>query len=377
MMKETCGAQAPGCRQRQVAALHTWRSAYLSLTVILLLLATGLASGDTGSRTEEGKYSRLVEMLGEQDGELQFIPFTEFLPDRERTDHGTCVDYLQSQPDLIQRIRDDLGCEEVNWQLDAMSYRLLYVPEPREEVAELFVEYSRETIDDLLARTGLADPYHSISTVMEHGVEPFDGGQGIKAVIVRDLAREYKARYKFRGDTEKQISLDLAGRSSVDEVGSFSSYISYSEKTDSWRFKRARKTIWKSASDNPYTVLMTPLEETLHIGLRDATERAIMETIEASEQLPTMTEVGDIVERWMAVEEAVVGGLVYHLVPEVLITRIPELPETMIREDLETKAEFEKYRLLPRAIEVVADLGVRESVALFMKSPDEMERLLQ
>jgi hypothetical protein len=375
MTEETNGTQVPG--RCQAGSRHAWRTAYLSLAVILLLLTAGLAGGDTGKKAEDGKYSPLVEMLGEKDGEVQFIPFTEFMPDQERTDHSTCVDYLQSQPDLIQRIRDDLGCEEVNWRLDAMSYRLLYVPEPRKEMAELFVEYSRETIDDLLARTGLVDPYHSISTVMEHGMEPFDGGKRIKAVIVRDLAREYKARYQFSGDTEKHINLDLAGRSSIDEVGSYSSYISYSKKTDSWRFIRAPKTIWKSASDNPYTVLMTPLEETLHIGLRDATERVIMESIEVSEHLPTMTEVRDIVGRWMAVEEAVVGGLVYHLVPEVLITRIPELSETMIREDLKTKAEFDKYRLLPRAIEVVDDLGVRESVALFMKSPADMEHLLR
>jgi hypothetical protein len=375
MTKETNGTQGPIRRQR--GGRHPWRAAGLSLAAVLLLLAVGLAGGGTGSRAEKGNYSRLVEMLDVKDGELTFIPFTEFLPDRERTDHATCVDYLQSRPDLIQRIRDDLGCEEVTWQLDDMSYRLLYIPEPREEVAELFVAYSREAIDDLLARTGLADPYHSISTVMEHGMEQVEGGRGVKAVIVRDLAREYKARYQFSGDTEKRIKLDLAGRSSIDEVGSYSSYLHYSEKTDSWRFTRARKTIWKSASDNPYTVLMTPLEETLHIALRDETERAIMQSIEAGEHPPTMADVNDIVERWMAVEEAVVGGLCYHLVPEVLIARIPDLPETMIREDLRTKADFNKYRLLPRAIELVADLGVRESIALFKKSPADMERLLQ
>jgi hypothetical protein len=213
---------------------------------------------------------------------------------------------------------------------------------------------------------------------MDHGGEPVDGGQkGIKAVIVRDLAREYKARYQFSGDTEKRIKLDLAGRSSIDEVGSYSSYIQYSEKSDSWRFIRARKTIWKSTSDNPYTVLMTPLEETLHIVLRDATEQAIIQTIEAREYPPTRADVSAIVERWMAVEEAVVGGLCYHLVPEVIVARIPELPESMIREDLITKAGFDKYRLLPRAIEVVADLGIRESIALFKKSPLDMDRLLQ
>ncbi|MBE0582929.1 MAG: hypothetical protein IH612_04120 [Desulfofustis sp.] len=363
--------------RRSGGAGRTGAAACLLLGALLLLLTAGLAGADSGSRIAEGKYSRLIEMLGERDGALEFMPYTEFMPDRERTDHGTCVDYLQSRPDLIERIRDDLGCEEVNWQLGDMSYRLMYVPETREEVADLFVEYCREAIGDLLARTGLPDPYHSISTAMEHGLEPMDSAQGVKAIIVRDLAREYKARYRFSGDTEKRIDLDLSGRSSIDEVGSYSSYIHYSEKNDSWRFRRARTTIWKSVSDNPYTVLMTPLEETLHIVLRDATEREIMQSIDASEQLPTLADVGAIVERWMAVEEAVVGGLVHHLVPEVLITRIPELSETMIREDLQSKAGFDKYRLLPRAIEVVAGLGVKESVALFLKSPADMERLLQ
>ena len=42
-----------------------------------------------------------------------------------------------------------------------------------------------------------------------------------------------------------------------------------------------------------------------------------------------------MLDEWLAVEEAVVGGLVYVLVPEVVLRRIADLPREWIQADLE------------------------------------------
>jgi hypothetical protein len=64
--------------------------------------------------------------------------------------------YLKTNPELVQRIRDDLGSKKIHWRLERLSQRVLYAPETRSEVAELFVEYCHVVIADLLPVTNSA-----------------------------------------------------------------------------------------------------------------------------------------------------------------------------------------------------------------------------
>ncbi|MGB3211669.1 MAG: hypothetical protein WBB19_13280 [Desulforhopalus sp.] len=322
------------------------------------------------------KYQDLFKSLDASERSTEFIAFTDFEADHNKADHSASLDYLSSHPDLIEKIRDDLDSEEIHWQLEGLSYRLLYVPESRKDVAGLFIDYCRDAIKDLLDRTGLINPYNSISTLRENNQTSSEDNQGIDAVIVQDLAREYVARYQFSGDSEKRIEIGLSGRMTVNEVGSFSSYLQYSEESGDWEFLRKQQTVWKSVSDNPYTVLMTPLEETLHITLREHTEKAILAAVKGRKETPSLKELQGVVEEWLAVEEAIVGGLVYSLVPDVVIRRIPDLPPELIQADLETKASFHKYRLLPRAIKMVQDYGLKKSIHSYAQDPVATRDLL-
>lgn len=57
--------------------------------------------------------------------------------------------------------------------------------------------------------------------------------------------------------------------------------------------------------------------------------------------------------------------------------RIPDLPRAWIQADLETKANFPKYRLLPRAIQLVQDFGLKESIQLYRQDPVATRNLLE
>jgi hypothetical protein len=347
------------------------------MAVILFLLTPGGAHSAEPAKnlSTNHKYQNLLGSLDAAGRSTDFIAFTDFATDSDRADHNAGLEYLTSRPDLINRIRDDLGSKKIRWQLEGLSFRLLYVPENREGVAELFTDYCRETIGDLLQRTGLINPYSSISILQDTASTELDD-QGIKALIVQDLAREYVARYQFSGDSDKRIEIGLSGRQTINEVGSYASYLQYSEKDNTWQFFRDRQTVWKSVSANPYTVLMTPLEETLHIVLRKHTEKAILAAVSAKTAIPSSTEIQDVVEEWLAVEEAIVGGLVYSLVPDVVIRRIPDLPREWIQADLDTKANFHKYRFLPQAIKMVQGFGIMESIHNYEKDPVATRDLL-
>ena len=198
-------------------------------------------------------------------------------------------------------------------------------------------------------------------------ITPVEGG--ISAVIVQDLAKEYVARYQFSGKGEKRIEIGLSGRTTINEVGSYSSFIQFSEEIGEWQFFRNQQTVWKSVSTNPYTVLMTPLEETLHIALREHTEKAILATVKAQPATLSTKDIQDVVEEWLAIEEAIVGGLVYSLIPDIVIRRIPDLPKEWIQADLDTKAQFPKYRFLRKAIKMVEDYGLKKSINTYAQDP--------
>jgi hypothetical protein len=340
-----------------------------ALAAVVTILWLTCAAFATETKECEGlKYEDLAELLGPSDPAAAFVALTDFEDDYEEAVHCASVDYLEANPQLVQRIRDDLGCRELQWRLEGLSHRVLYAPEQREDVAGLFTDYCMEAIADTLDRTGLENPYHSISTEMEN--TPGDThDHGIRAVVVYDLAREYEARYQFSGSSKKRIEIDLSGRIPLNEVGSYASYLHYSEKTRSWQFTRDRRTVWKCTSTNPYTVLMTPLEETLHIALRQHTEKAILETVEGQAGPLTVEQVKKIVEQWLAVEEAVVGGLVYKLAPDVVVRRIPGLSMQWIRDDLATKSRYQKYRLLPEGIAWVEQHGLKGSIRLYAQDP--------
>ncbi len=351
---------------------------FTQITVItLVLLLAGTASADISkSPAKDYKYQNLFKSLDASARSTDFIAYTAFKADHEKADHKASLEYLSSHPELIEKIRGDLGSTDIHWQLEKLSSRLLYVPENRQEVAELFTDYCRETIEDVLERTGLTNPYSSIS-IFDDKAQSETDQLGIKAVIVQDLAREYVARYQFSGNTDKRIEIGLSGRTSINEVGSYSSYIQYSGQNAGWQFSRSRRTFWKSVAKNPYTVLMTPLEETLHIALRSYTEKAIQATLNTIRETPSLQQIQDVVDEWLAVEEAVVGGLVYSLVPDVIIKRIPYLPPEWIQADLDTKAKFDKYRLLPQAIKMVQDYGLKKSIRIYEQDPNTTRTLLE
>jgi len=90
---------------------------------------------------------------------------------------------------------------------------------------------------------------------------------------------------------------------------------------------------------------MVPVEETLHIALREHTERAIKDQLE----LKPLQGLGDaerIADDWMAVEEAIVGGLVHAMLPRFLEAHFEDLLNPWVKEDVESKMDFSQYRHL-------------------------------
>jgi hypothetical protein len=133
-------------------------------------------------------------------------------------------------------------------------------------------------------------------------------------------------------------------------------------------FLKDKYTIWQNSAANPFTALMVPAEETLHITLRESTESAIKKDVEQRHQR-SLKSVGKIVEDWMAVEEAIVGGIVYKLLPNILEEHMTDLSLSYIKMDIITKRQFDKYRHLEKGITIMKEIGYREAIRMYLKDP--------
>jgi hypothetical protein len=317
-------------------------------------------------------YSRLVELIKTDDLSAPLYAFNDFEEDFDEDTHRASIKFLNGHTALIKKIQKDLRVKGLKWRLDKLVYRMVFVPEKRKEYATLFETYCSDVIEYTLAETKLSNPYQTLQTLVEGRPEVAD--EGVTVFLVHNLAKEYVARYTFINRERKKVVIELKGTVFSGKVGSYTTNI-FMDENGEFRFIRDDYTIWQNSAKNPYTVLMVPVEETLHIALRTHTERAIKDQLELK-PVQGLRDVERIADDWIAVEEAIVGGLVHAMLPQFLEERIHNLPNSLIDEDIESKMEFDQYRYLRKGIEVVESMGCKKVVKLYKEDPMEFKELL-
>jgi hypothetical protein len=312
-------------------------------------------------------YTRLLQLIQLEDRLQPLYAFNDFEEDFDKVSYRATRQYFKEHPDLIQRVKDKLEGGKLRWKLKNLKHRLLFVPESRPEYATLYKNYCLDVIHEVLDKTGFDNPYSSIQTLNHSKPEIHSGKGGVTAYVVHNLAKEYVSTYIFSNQTDKKVKIELKGQLYSGEVGAYSSTLMISAD-GTIEFLKDKYTIWQNSAENPYTALMVPAEETLHIALREHTERAIRNTLMGMDpQSPKNAK--KIVEDWIAVEEAVIGGIVFLLLPPILENYLEELPESWIAKDRDVKIQYERYRYLERGITLVEKIGYQEAIRLYSENP--------
>jgi hypothetical protein len=331
-------------------------------TLLTLLLFSGLSC----AHQHRMDYSRLTDPVQIEDQKEPLIVFKELKGDLDPDFQRASIEYFENHPALLKRIKTDLACETPGWRLDTASQKLLFVPEQKDERARLFESYCKDVVQEVLERTNLPNPYQKIETLSRERPEIQEGG-GITAYLVHNVAKEFSADFIFSNLGQKELKVNLGGQIFLDELGSFTSNISVGED-GTCVFVRNGYTLWRDSATNPYTALVVPIEETLHIALRGSTEGAIREQIERSGVRGTK-DVEKIVEEWTAVEEAIVGGIVHDLSPQILAARMITLPAGLIEKDLKSRSELKQYRYLENGVRFVNNLGALRAIEVYKTDP--------
>ena len=348
------------------------KTIYYTLIIFPVLFVICMADVIFASDSSKN-YSILIDLIELEDKQGPFFALNDFEKSFDQDLHKASIEFFNQHPDIVKKIQADLDDQPIQWRLKNISHRLMYVPETREEYTAIFERYCNDVIKDILRLTESNNPYITIHTLGAYKPEN-SATKGINAFIVHNLGKEYVATYVFSNKDQKEIAIELTGKIFLAEVGSYSSYISLKEN-GSFEFTRDHYTIWQNSAKNPYTALITPVEETLHIVLRQYTERSIQDRIENS-AVKTLKEVAAIVEDWICVEEAIVGGLVYAFLPSIVEKYIPDLPDSLVESDIKTKIEFKKYRHLRKGIKIVEQLGYKKSIKMYQDDPMAFRNLL-
>ena len=352
----------------------TMPRSFIRKTIIVATFALATISPASAASPDAKDFSRLIEFINLKDRLQPLYAFNDFGNEFDKESHRASMQYFNSHPGVLQKIKEKLGKSKLHWKLAGLKHRLLFVPENRKEFATLYESYCHKMISDVLAKTHLDNPYEQIFTLAGKQPQIHNGHQGITAYIVHNLAKEYVGTYIFSNQTDKKVKIEINGKLYVGEVGAYSSALSINQN-GSVNFIESKYTIWQNSAQNPYTALMVPAEETLHIILRKYTEAAIKQTL-AIKDVRSQKAAQLVANDWIAVEEAIVGGVVRVLLPRILKTHLDDLPSSWIEKDLEIKAGLKQYRYLKKGISAVKQMGYQEAIKLYAKDPSAFSDLL-
>lgn len=323
-------------------------------------------------------YSQLLSFIAMEDRQDPLVAFGSAEKDFDSHLNRENIAFLNQDKKLIRQIQSKLKGEELKWRLSTSFKQLLVVPENREDYARLFEQYCRASVDYLLKRIHMSNPYDQIATLK--GTPPLVADaarpKGITVYLVHNMVDEYIEEYLFfsRDDDETKIRVKLSNRAVDGKVGSYTSRLKIGENNQ-FEFTREPYTLWQNSAKNPLNVLIVPIEETLHILMRPHTE--VVMQAELAQSKPTrLEEVQQVMDKWMAVEEAIVGGVVAQVMPEVLARFVPQGITGQLEEALAERDVHPQYRFLNQAIQVVMVLGVDEALAMYRKDPRDFRELL-
>ncbi len=347
----------------------------LGLSISIFLVSTYARAENRTSQWHHFEHLLdFIRMEERQDPLVEFIQTSEGLDAALSRENRR---FISQNEGLLEDIRTELNGNALSWKLRQATTRLMVVPEAHPDYAALFERYCYAVIDYVLQETRLPNPYQAITTLEGPPADPIRSvDDGITAYLVHNIADVYSEEYEFFAalDSDRSIRITLDNRTYRGEIGSYSSFLVVDEDRQ-YRFEHAPYTLWRNSAEDPLNVLIAPVEETLHIALRDATEGAIKSRL--TDQPPsTRADMEAVVEEWLAIEEAVVGGLVSALLPEIL-DRILEGDSTAdVMRTLAERHAFDKYRYLDQGIAVVNTIGIESTIAVYLEQTQHFKAML-
>jgi hypothetical protein len=326
-----------------------------------MLLPVKMASAAFQDDLKQVKH---IPQMAEREGPM--LVFRDFVddPDVEVEQHIRLQ--LSQRKEMLDRLRKKIGFEKkVRLSVEDIQVRLMYVAQSKEEHAVAYHRYCRD-ITDYLFEMNQMDNFYAAITSPNESYPPL-AKSGISAFLVHRLAKDYRAICRFTAESGRSVKYRVSGAIFSNHLGAVDLEIEFLAKG---QFGLARKafTIWQNHTENLYTLMSIPVEETLHYQLGKATDRVIAASMKHHPP-ENLFAAQRLAEEWMAVEESVVGGLVNRVLDRYCTEHHMTIPASASGEPRPTVPSLHHYRYRDRGIQLVGTLGFKEAMAMYMDSP--------
>jgi hypothetical protein len=272
------------------------------------------------------------------------------------------------QPGLMERLKARLGADgPISLDLREMKVNLLYVPETRPHLARAYQAYCRQAIAHTCQMAQVPSFYEGVFIPKSANPE-IAAGDGVSAFVVHRLAKAYEAICEFSSGGDKgRVKFKVSGAIYSSHLGAVEMDVE-GLPDGSYRIQRRNYTIWQDHSDNIYTLLQIPVEETLHYLMGRHTDRQLRRQLHQDEVHQT-AQVQELANDWMAVEEAIVGGLVEQLLPALMRRHELVLDAGDMQRSADAKAGLPQYRYRDVGLRLVESLGVQAAMEMYREDP--------
>ncbi|BBO70437.1 hypothetical protein DSCA_43670 [Desulfosarcina alkanivorans] len=273
---------------------------------------------------------------------------------------------LGQQKDMLARIRQTIGFEKrVKFSMEEIQVRLMYVPQLQDRHADAYYRYCLDVTEALFQMTGM-DNFYDVITCPRTRF-PAVSTTGKSAFLVHRLAKAYRAVCRFTAESGRSVKTTLSGAIFSNHLGAVDLEIQLMAPGE-YRLTRRPFTIWQNDTRNLSTLMSIPVEETLHFYIGQATDREIANAM--AHHPPTdLAAAQRLAQSWMAVEEAVVGGLVNSMLAGYCTRRHVTLPGFYTGETHPAVPSLHRYRYRDQGIRLVRDLGFKDAVSRYMDNP--------
>lgn len=312
-----------------------------------------------------------IPQMAEREGPL--LVFRDFMadPDVEVEQHIRLQ--LGQRKDLLDRLRKKTGFEKkVRLSVEEIQVRLMYVPQLQDGHAAAYRRYCND-ITGYIFEMNRMDNFYAAITSPRRSCPPISE-TGRSAFLVHRLAKEYRAVCRFTAESGRSVRFKASGAIFSNHLGAVDLEI---QLLAPGQFGLTRKpfTIWQTHTQNLYTLMSVPVEETLHYYLGAATDREIAKSM-AKDPTKTLSAARDLAEEWMAVEESVVGGLVNRVLARYCAQNQMAIPGFVPGEKRPAVPSLPQYRYRDRGVQLVRNLGLEKAMALYMDSPSHFREQL-
>ncbi len=309
-----------------------------------------------------------IPHMAEREGPM--LVFRDFVADPDLEVEQHIRRQLGRRKDMLDLLRKKIGLEKkVRLAVEDIQVRLMFVPQLQEDYADAYHRYCRDITAYLFEMNQMDNCYAAISRPNES--YPPLSQNGISAFLVHRLAKDYRAICRFTAESGRSLKYKASGAIFSNHLGAVDLEIQ-SIAPGQFGLSRRAFTIWQNNTDNLYTLMSIPVEETLHYQLGKATDHEIAASMK-NHPPESLSAAQRLAEAWMAVEESVVGGLVNRLLESYCSQHHMAVPACIPSDPGEPLPSLHQYRYRDRGIQLVENLGFQKALALYMQSPSRFK----